>query len=125
MKVSDLKIILDAIPQEVDPELVTGELWLPERLIDTQLDGELLHLQFDNAPIDGFSDEEARGFVEHEVALLHRKVMHILHEADTVPNKANALLGLILMAHENTSTQVIETIENIDALEQPSNTILF
>ncbi|QIA63614.1 hypothetical protein GT360_08835 [Vibrio astriarenae] len=114
MKVSDLKIILDTLPEGSDPEIVTGEVWLPERLIDTQLDNELLHLQFDSAPDDFIREEEGRGFVEHEINLLHSKVMKILHEPAAVADKAQALLGLILMAHEQSSSQVIEAIEDLE-----------
>ena len=42
-----------------------GEAWLPERLIGTQLEGDMLFLHFDNAPEDGQGDEEA----------LHRAVL--------------------------------------------------
>jgi hypothetical protein len=114
LKVSDLKIILESLPQHSDPEVVTGEVWLPERLIDTQFDNELLHLTFDNAPNDLIKDEEGRGFVEHEIALLQSKVMQILHEPAAVADKAEALVGLILMAHENSSAQVIETLEELE-----------
>ena len=114
MKVSDLKIILDTLPEGSDPEIVTGEVWLPERLIDTQLDNELLHFQFDSAPDDSMKEEEGRGFVEHEIGLLHSKVVEILHEPAAVADKAQALLGLVLMAHEHSSSQVIEALENLE-----------
>ena len=45
MKASELKHILDSLPDNTDPELVMGEAWLPERLIDTQLDGHFLFLE--------------------------------------------------------------------------------
>lgn len=57
-----------------------GEEWLPERLVDTKLDGELLFLHFDNAPEDGQGDEEGRGFVDHEIDLIRTRLQQILDE---------------------------------------------
>ncbi|MCR9867378.1 hypothetical protein [Vibrio parahaemolyticus] len=83
MKASELISILNNLPSNSNPDIVMGEEWLPERLVDTKLDGELLFLHFDNAPEDG-----------HDNA-----------------SKADAMLGLFLMGHELSSSQVIEVLE--------------
>ncbi|MGL6257821.1 hypothetical protein [Vibrio sp. WXL210] len=115
MKLSDLKHKIAALPVQSDPDVVTGESWLPERLIDVHLENDsLLHLVFDHAPSEDLLPEEGRGFVEHEIELLRKKVMQILHEPCRVPEKADALLGLMLMIHEVSSAEVIETIEGLE-----------
>ncbi len=50
MKASELKTILNQLPDDLDPDVVMGEVWLPERLIEAQLDDDMLFLTFDNAP---------------------------------------------------------------------------
>ena len=59
MKASELISTLNHLPADTDPDIVMGEAWLPERLIGTQLEGDMLFLHFDNAPEDGQGDEEA------------------------------------------------------------------
>ena len=94
MKASELKTLLNSLPDNTDPEVVCGELWLPERLTHTQLDGELLFLEFDSAPEE--TQEE---------------------DSDTKA-KADAMLALFLMGHELTSSEVIEILENPDIEEE-------
>lgn len=53
MKASELKTILNQLPDDLDPDVVMGEVWLPERLIEAQLDDDMLFLTFDNAPEEG------------------------------------------------------------------------
>ena len=90
MKVSELQNIINQLPSDADPDVVMGEAWLPERLVDTTLDGDLLFLQFDNAPEETQGDEEGRGFVEHEVTMIREKLEQILdapsdHAASPLP----------------------------------------
>ena len=111
MKASELITVLNDLSQQNDPDIVMGESWLPERLVSTQLDGDLLFLQFDNAPEEIQGEEEGRGFVEHEIDLIRTRLQQILDEDSDNASKADAMLGLFLMGHELSSSQVIEILE--------------
>ncbi|MDE1265188.1 hypothetical protein L9W73_12690 [Vibrio aestuarianus] len=121
MKVSELRKILDSLPENVDPELVMGEVWLPERLIDTQLDDNLLFLEFDNAPEEGEGENEARGFVEHEITMIRQRFEQILAEQTDNKSKADAMLALFLMGHEYSSSEVIEILEDPSVPPDPND----
>ncbi|CAH8191149.1 hypothetical protein [Vibrio aestuarianus] len=121
MKVSELRKILDSLPENVDPELVMGEVWLPERLIDTQLDNNLLFLEFDNAPEEGEGENEARGFVEHEITMIRQRFEQILAEKSDNKSKADAMLALFLMGHEYSSSEVIEILEDPSVPPDPND----
>lgn len=110
VKVSELKTILNQLPNDLDPDVVMGEVWLPERLVEAQLDGEMLFLAFDNAPEEGEGEEEGRGFVEHEIELIRTQVLNILADDSGPKTKAEALLALITLAHERTSSEFIEIL---------------
>ncbi|ENM5862211.1 hypothetical protein NTE24_003089 [Vibrio mimicus] len=110
MKVSELKTILNQLPNDLDPDVVMGEIWLPERLVEAQLDDEMLFLAFDNAPEEGEGEEEGRGFVEHEIELIRTQVLNILADDSGPKTKAEALLALITLAHERTSSEFIEIL---------------
>ncbi|PMH06256.1 hypothetical protein BCU75_02025 [Vibrio splendidus] len=111
MKVSELQNIIDHLPQDSDPDIVMGEAWLPERLVNTNLDGDMLFLEFDNAPEDNQGDEEGRGFVEHEIAMIREKLEQVLDDTSDTKTKADALLAIFLMGHELSSSEVIEVLE--------------
>ncbi|MGR4017994.1 hypothetical protein [Vibrio harveyi] len=111
MKASELISIINNLPEGSDPDIVMGEEWLPERLENTALDGDMLFLHFDNAPEDGQGEEEGRGFVEHEIDLIRTRLQQILDEDSDNASKADAMLGLFLMGHELSSSQVIEILE--------------
>ena len=91
-----------------------GEEWLPERLINTKLDGEMLFLEFDNAPEENQGDSEGRGFVEHEIAMIREKLEQVLDEPSETKSKADALLAIFLMGHELSSSEVIEILESTE-----------
>lgn len=110
VKVSELKTILNQLPNDLDPDVVMGEIWLPERLVEAQLDDEMLFLTFDNAPEEGEGEEEGRGFVEHEIELIRTQVLNILADDSGPKTKAEALLALITLAHERTSSEFIEIL---------------
>ncbi|WP_394247534.1 hypothetical protein [Vibrio profundi] len=112
VKVSELKNFLNSLPENSDPEIVMGEEWLPERLVNTELNGELLFLEFDNAPEEDQGDEEGRGFVEHEVTMIRHKFEQILDEHTDTKTKADAMLALFLMGHELSSSEIIEILED-------------
>lgn len=112
MKASELKNILISLPDDCDPDLVMGEEWLPERLVNTRLDGDLLFLEFDNAPDDLQGEEEGRGFVEHEITMIRHRFEQILDEASDTKTKADAMLAIFLMGHELSSSEVIEVLED-------------
>lgn len=118
MKASELKTLLNSLPDHTDPEIVCGDLWLPERLTQTQLDGELLFLEFDSAPEDIQGEEEGRGFVEHEIHMIRHRLEQILDEESDTKTKADAMLALFLMGHELTSSEVIEILENPEIVEE-------
>ncbi len=109
MKASELKHLLQSLAN--DPDIVTGDEWLPEQLIAAHTEGDLLFLQFDNAPEDPTGEEEARGFVEHEVKMIRRRFEQILDEHSDTKTKADAMLALFLMGHELSSSEVIEILE--------------
>ncbi len=112
MKASELISILNNLPANTDPDIVMGEEWLPERLIETRLDGEMLFLDFDNAPDENQGEEEGRGFVDHEIELIRSRVQQILDEDSNNTSKADAMLALFLVGHELSSSQVIEVLED-------------
>ncbi|PMH28031.1 hypothetical protein BCU71_05555 [Vibrio lentus] len=115
MKVSELQNIIDHLPNDSDPDIVMGEEWLPERLVNTKLDGELLFMEFDNAPEENQGDDEGRGFVEHEIAMIREKLEQLLDEPSDTKTKADALLAIFLMGHELSSSEVIEVLETTEA----------
>lgn len=117
VKASELKTLLNNLPENIDPDVVSGEVWLPERLTHAQLDGELLFLEFDSAPEETQGEEEGRGFVEHEIEMIRQRFEQILQEDSDTTTKADAMLALFLMGHELTSSQVIEILENPDLVE--------
>ncbi len=110
MKVSNLRNVLDQIPTDLDPDVVTGEEWLPEQLIHAEYKNGALQLEFDNAPIEGSGEEEGRGFVEHEIALIRSRFEQLLNEEDSTNAKADAILALLLIAHERSSAEFIELL---------------
>jgi len=112
LKASELKALLDSLPQGSDPDIVMGEDWLPERLINTHLNDDFLFLEFDNAPEEDQGEEEGRGFVEHEIEMIRSQIESLLREEDKgIKTKAEMLLTLLVMAHERTSSEFIELIE--------------
>ncbi|CAK3101293.1 conserved hypothetical protein [Vibrio crassostreae] len=115
MKVSELQNIIDHLPNDSDPDIVMGEEWLPERLVNTKLDGELLFMEFDNAPEENQGDDEGRGFVEHEIAMIREKLEQVLDDTSDTKTKADALLAIFLMGHELSSSEVIEILETTES----------
>ncbi|MFA0076550.1 hypothetical protein AB4427_00050 [Vibrio artabrorum] len=111
VKVSELQSIIDHLPNDSDPDVVMGEAWLPERLVNTNLDGDLFFLEFDNVPDDHQGDEEGRGFVEHEITMIREKLEQVLDDPSDTKTKADALLAIFLMGHELSSSEVIEILE--------------
>ncbi|MEF1254842.1 MULTISPECIES: hypothetical protein [unclassified Vibrio] len=120
MKASELKSLLNSLPEGSDPDIVTGEAWLPERLIDTSQDGEMMFLHFDSAPEETQGEEEGRGFVEHEVAMIRHRFEQILEESSDTKTKADAMLALFLMGHELSSSDIIEILEDPEVPEPPT-----
>ena len=114
VKVSELQNIIDHLPQDSDPDIVMGEEWLPERLVNTRLNSDMLFLEFDNAPEENQGDEEGRGFVEHEIAMIREKLEQVLDDPSDTKTKADALLAIFLMGHELSSSEVIEILETTE-----------
>lgn len=114
MKASDLMYQLQTILKESDPEIVTGEDWLPERLTEIHQVDELLFFEFDTASEDGQGDEEGRGFVEHEIELIQKQIMNIFLEKTSLENKKEAILALVLLAHEQTPSTVVQTLIDLE-----------
>ncbi|NRF28485.1 hypothetical protein [Vibrio coralliilyticus] len=120
MKASDLKKLLDSLPEGQNPNIVTGEEWLPERLVNTHLDDEMLFLEFDNAPEEAQGEEEGRGFVEHEVDMIRKRFEQILDESSDTKTKVDAMLALFLMGHEMSSSEIIEIMEDPEVPKDPT-----
>ena len=112
MKASELKRLLDAIPKEYDPDIVTGEVWLPERLLEANMVEDLVFLNFDTAPEEIQGEEEGRGFVDHEIELIRDRFEQILNQNGDTTSKADAMLALFLMGHELPSSEIIELLES-------------
>ncbi|MDV7102820.1 hypothetical protein R3X26_00195 [Vibrio sp. TH_r3] len=113
MKTSELIQFLVNLPENTDPEVVTGEEWLPEQLINASFDGNLVNLHFDNAPEEDAGEIEARGFVEHEITMIKDKIVQLMFETNLPPKtKAEILLKLIVVSHENNSDEVLEVLNN-------------
>ena len=123
VKVSELQNIIDQLPKDSDPDIVMGDAWLPERLVDTNLDGDMLFLEFDNAPEDNQGDEEGRGFVEHEIAMIREKLEQVLDDTSDTKTKADALLAIFLMGHELSSSEVIEVLESTELESTESDSV--
>lgn len=115
VKASEFIHILNALPN--DPEIVTGEMWLPESLLQVTYLDDLLFCQFDNAPEENEGEEEGRGFVEHELTLLKSHIMQIFLEKAPLEHKRDAILALILYAHEHSSSDVVEMLEQLSLQE--------
>ncbi|WED28034.1 hypothetical protein L3V77_07335 [Vibrio sp. DW001] len=113
MKTSQLVQFLSTLPKGQDPDVVTGEEWLPESLIDASFDGDLVNLRFDNAPEEDAGDLEGRGFVEHEIVMLKDQIVKLMFD-QTIDQKAKAelFLSLFILSHEKSSTEVIEILED-------------
>lgn len=112
VKASQLNTILNQLPKDNDPDIVTGETWLPERLVRCQHEDELLFLTFDTAPDE--SEEEARGFVEHEIDYIKTQLHQIVTSQEQPETQTDALLALLLLAHERSSSDFIEMLENAE-----------
>ena len=110
LKASQLITILSQLPENHDPDIVTGETWLPERLVRCQQDEALLFLTFDSAPDEG-EEDEARGFVEHEVDYIKARLHQLITSGEHPSVKTEAILALVLFAHEHSSSDVIEMLE--------------
>lgn len=120
MKASELKSLLNSLPSDNDPDIVTGEVWLPERLLSVSHDDEMMFLHFDSAPEENQGEDEARGFVEHEVEMIRHRFEQILDESSDTKTKADAMLALFLMGHELSSSDVIEILEDPEVPEPPT-----
>ncbi|KLN64746.1 MULTISPECIES: hypothetical protein [Vibrio] len=120
MKASKLKRIIESLPEHADPDIVTGEYWLPERLLDTELDGDMMFLSFDSAPEETQGEEEGRGFVEHEIEMIRHRFEQIIEEQSDTKTKADAMLALFLMGHELSSSEIIEILEDPELPEPPT-----
>lgn len=114
MKASDLMYQLQTVLKKSDPEIVTGEDWLPERLTEIHQLDDLLFFEFDTAPEDSQDDEEGRGFVDHEIELIRQQIMSIFLEKTSLENKREAILALVLLAHEQTPSTVVQTLIDLE-----------
>ncbi|PWI34756.1 hypothetical protein DI392_00280 [Vibrio albus] len=112
MKASELKHFLSQLPENADPDIVTGEIWLPERLLEATFDGEMVNLSFDNAPEETEGDEEPRGFLDHEVSMLKERIEELMSESSDHKTKAEVFLRLFIMGHEKSSSEVIEILDD-------------
>lgn len=114
MNLENLLDILNKYPKDQNIQVVTGETFLPERLVEIQRDHNLLFMQFDNAPDEAEQGEEGRGFVEHEIELLRLRLEQIVSQSNDNQQVVDALLGFFLIGHEASSSQFLELLESMD-----------
>jgi hypothetical protein len=114
VKASKLIEILSTLPQGCDPDIVTGEEWLPERLLDVSFQDDYVFCHFDTAPEDQQGDDEGRGFVDHEIELINAHIMKIFLKKAPLEQKQKAILQLILYAHEHFPSDVVEILESTE-----------
>jgi len=104
---------LSQLPDNKDPEIVTGEEWLPETLLDANFDGNLVNLHFDNAPEEDSGELEGRGFVEHEIVMIKDKIVKLMFDKNIeAKTKADIFLQLFLLTHEKSSGEMVEILED-------------
>lgn len=115
VKISELKNLLETLPNTDDLNVVTGDEWLPEQLISTSVVDDMLFLEFDNAP-DEIQGEEARGFVEHEIDVIRNTLTRIMLAEIEDNDKIDALLNLFLLGHELGSCEFIEALDESEQL---------
>ncbi|MGR5361654.1 hypothetical protein ACPV54_12405 [Vibrio mediterranei] len=124
MKVEKLKKILQSLPSEQHIDVVTGEIWLPERLLSAKVDNDLLFLEFDNAPDEAEGTFEGRGFVEHEIELVRERLAQIIDQSNNNEHLLDALTAFFLIGHETSSSEFVELLEKMNdattASEQPA-----
>jgi hypothetical protein len=113
VKVSELKNTLKSISNDTNVEVVTGEEWLPEHLINAKLNDNLLFLTFDNAPDELEHGTEARGFVEHEMDLLRLRLSEVLNNQTDNEKTLDALLAFFLVGHEMSSSDFVEFLHDM------------
>ncbi|MGX9416241.1 VC1380 family protein [Vibrio sp. RC27] len=114
MKASKLLEILSDLPEGSDPDVVTGDEWLPERLINVTSQDDFVFCEFDNAPEDGQGDDEGRGFVDHEIELIKSHIMAVFLEKAPLEQKQKAILNLVLYVHEHFPSDVVEMLETLE-----------
>lgn len=113
MKASQLQTQLNALLTRCDPELVTGDHWLPDPLTQVHLQDNLLFFEFEQALDADEGMEEGLGLVNHEIEQLTQTVIQLLNETGTSQSKAEKLVTLILLAHEKNSADFIEAFTQL------------
>lgn len=120
MKVEKLKKILQSLPSDQHIDVVTGETWLPERLLSAKVDNDLLFLEFDNAPDEAEDTFEGRGFVEHEIELVRERLAQMIDQSNNKEHLLDALTAFFLIGHETSSSEFVELLEQMNEATTPS-----
>lgn len=103
-------MILNQFFDDFDFDVVMGEVWFLECLIEVQFDDDMLFFIFDNVLEEGEGEEEGCGFVEYEMELICLQFMMILVEDSGFKIKVEVLLVLIIFVYECISLEFIEIL---------------
>ncbi|MDD9176197.1 hypothetical protein ERW49_12285 [Aliivibrio finisterrensis] len=110
MKISKLIQNLQDIQASSDDDLevVTGEEWFPEQLLNTSVNHNMTFLHFDRMPSDIPAEIDARGFLEHEEVLIKKLINNVIFSELEPEDIVNKLTSMLIFSHENISSDVIE-----------------
>jgi hypothetical protein len=111
LKLSKFTSLVTELNIDDDPEIVTGESWLPEELKAMSLHDNKIFLDFDNAPQD--DEQDSRGLVEHELELVRKMISHYLTQDTTQQQRESSLLLLMQCLHEQPSDEVVEYLQKL------------
>ncbi len=91
-----------------DLDVVTGEEWLPEQLLTVSINHNMTFLKFDQWPNDFITENDARGFVNHEEILIKKLIRNIIFSELEPEQMVDKLASMLIFSHENISSDVIE-----------------
>lgn len=110
MKISELIQVLQTIQETTsdDLEVVTGEEWFPEQLLESNVNHNMAFLKFDRMPNDIPTEIDARGFFEHEELLIKNIINKVIFSELEPEEMVEKLATMLFFSHENISSDVIE-----------------
>ncbi|MCG7497137.1 hypothetical protein MHO82_09680 [Vibrio sp. Of7-15] len=97
-----------------DCEVVTGEEWFPEQLLEASHQDPHVFLHFDSPPVDMPREVDARGFIDHEVDLVKKSITDIVLSQQEPEQIIEKLTELLIFSHEHISADVIERLSELD-----------
>lgn len=110
MKISELIQTLQSIQSthNDDLEVVTGEEWFPEQLLNSEVKHNMAFLNFDRLPTDIHAEIDARGFLDHEEILVKQLVTNVIFSELEPEQMIDKLAEMVFFSHENISSDVVE-----------------